>query len=41
MEEKKQKSFYALAKYPTYENLMEGQIASAGAHQAKLIGQCN
>ncbi|TKJ20090.1 MAG: hypothetical protein CEE43_13660 [Promethearchaeota archaeon Loki_b32] len=37
LEEKKQKSFYALAKYPTYENLMEGQIASAGAHQAKLI----
>ncbi|MHA2006520.1 MAG: CPBP family intramembrane glutamic endopeptidase [Promethearchaeota archaeon] len=26
-----------MAKYPTYENLMEGQIASAGAHQAKLI----
>ncbi|MFX1452449.1 MAG: hypothetical protein ACFFCM_16535, partial [Promethearchaeota archaeon] len=37
MEEKKQKSFYSLAKFPTYEILMEGQIASAGAHQAKLI----
>ena len=29
--------FYRLAKYPTYEVLMEGQIASAGAHQARLI----
>jgi predicted permease len=37
MEDKKEKSFYSLAKYPTYEILMEGQLASAGAHQAKLI----
>lgn len=37
MEEKKQKSFYSLAKYPSYEILMEGQLASAGAHQAKFI----
>ncbi|MFX1374456.1 MAG: type II CAAX prenyl endopeptidase Rce1 family protein [Promethearchaeota archaeon] len=29
--------YYSLAKYPTYEILMEGQIASAGAHQARLI----
>ncbi|MHA2392838.1 MAG: hypothetical protein ACXAEX_12900 [Promethearchaeota archaeon] len=31
------KKFYKLAKYPVYEILMEGQIASAGAHQAKLL----
>ncbi|MHA2182271.1 MAG: hypothetical protein ACXAAH_12710, partial [Promethearchaeota archaeon] len=37
MEEKKQKSFYSLAKYPTREILLESQIASAGAHQAKFI----
>ena len=36
MEEDKFK-YYRLAKYPTYEVLMEGQIASAGAHQARLI----
>ncbi len=35
--EKKKKSLYSLAKYPTYEILMEGQMASAGAHQAKFI----
>jgi len=29
--------FYGLAKYPTYEILMDSQIASAGAHQARLI----
>ncbi|MFW9999229.1 MAG: type II CAAX prenyl endopeptidase Rce1 family protein [Candidatus Hodarchaeota archaeon] len=37
MEGKKKRSFYSLAKYPTYEILMESQIASAGAHQAKFI----
>ncbi|MHA2280952.1 MAG: hypothetical protein ACXAC5_08880, partial [Promethearchaeota archaeon] len=37
MKEKKRKSLYSLAKYPTYEILMEGQMASAGAHQAKFI----
>ena len=37
MEEEKQKSFYSLAKYPTYEILMEAQIASSGAHQARLL----
>ena len=37
MEEKKRKSFYSLAKYPTYEVLMDAQIASAGAHQARFI----
>ncbi len=37
MEKEKQKSFYALAKYPTYEILMEASIASSGAHQARLI----
>jgi len=36
MEEKKLK-YYRLAKYPTYEILMDGQLASAGAHQARLI----
>ncbi|MFX0004987.1 MAG: hypothetical protein ACFE9J_16090, partial [Candidatus Hermodarchaeota archaeon] len=36
MEEKKLK-YYKLARYPVYEVLMEGQIASAGAHQAKLL----
>jgi len=38
-QEKKQKkkSFYSLAKFTTHEILMEGQIASAGAHQARLI----
>ncbi len=29
--------YYKLARYPVYEVLMEGQIASAGAHQAKLL----
>jgi membrane protease YdiL (CAAX protease family) len=29
--------YYKLARYPVYEILMEGQIASAGAHQAKLL----
>ncbi|MFX1321915.1 MAG: hypothetical protein ACFFAQ_09750, partial [Promethearchaeota archaeon] len=29
--------YYRLSKYPCYEILMEGQIASAGAHQARLI----
>ncbi len=37
MEEKKQRSFYSLAKYPIYEIIMESQMASAGAHQAKFI----
>lgn len=37
MEEKKQRSFYSLAKYPNYEIIMESQMASAGAHQAKFI----
>jgi len=37
MREKKKKSFYSLAKYPTYEILMESQMASAGAHQAKFV----
>jgi len=37
MEEKKQKSIYSLAKYPTYEILMEASLASSGAHQARLI----
>lgn len=37
MEENKQKSFYSLAKFTTHEILMEGQIASAGAHQARLF----
>jgi membrane protease YdiL (CAAX protease family)/predicted permease len=36
MEERKLK-YYKLAKFPTFEILMEGQIASAGAHQARLI----
>ncbi|MCK4479304.1 MAG: hypothetical protein KAV01_02145, partial [Candidatus Lokiarchaeota archaeon] len=36
MEEEKLK-YYSLSKYTCYENLLEGQIASAGAHQAKLI----
>ncbi|MFW9968981.1 MAG: CPBP family intramembrane glutamic endopeptidase [Candidatus Odinarchaeota archaeon] len=36
MEEQKLK-YYKLARYPVYEVLMEGQIASAGAHQAKLL----
>ncbi|MFX1379085.1 MAG: CPBP family intramembrane glutamic endopeptidase [Promethearchaeota archaeon] len=36
MEEDKLK-YYKLARYPVYEVLMEGQIASAGAHQAKLL----
>jgi len=36
MEEEKLK-YYKLARYPVYEVLMEGQIASAGAHHAKLI----
>ncbi|MFW9819512.1 MAG: CPBP family intramembrane glutamic endopeptidase [Candidatus Thorarchaeota archaeon] len=29
--------YYKLARYPVYEVIMEGQIASAGAHQAKLL----
>ena len=37
MEKEKQKSFYSLAKYPTYEILMEASLASSGAHQARLI----
>ena len=37
MEEKQQKSFYSIAKYPTREILMESQMASAGGHQAKFI----
>ncbi|MFX1597337.1 MAG: hypothetical protein ACFFBK_14870, partial [Promethearchaeota archaeon] len=36
MDEEKLK-YYKLARYPVYEVLMEGQIASAGAHQAKLL----
>ncbi len=36
MEEEKLK-YYRISKFPCYEILMEGQIASAGAHQAKLI----
>ena len=36
MEEEKLK-YYKLARYPVYEVLMDGQIASAGAHQAKLL----
>ncbi|MFW9824771.1 MAG: type II CAAX prenyl endopeptidase Rce1 family protein [Candidatus Thorarchaeota archaeon] len=37
MKEEKRKSFYSLAKFPSYEILMESQMASAGAHQAKFI----
>ncbi len=37
MKEKKKRSFYSLAKYPTHEILMESQMASAGAHQAKFV----
>ncbi len=37
MKEKKEKSFYSLAKYPTYEIMLEGQLASAGAHQSRFI----
>ncbi len=37
MEEEKTRSFYSLAKYPTHEIILEGQLASAGAHQAKFI----
>ncbi|MFX0028839.1 MAG: type II CAAX prenyl endopeptidase Rce1 family protein [Candidatus Hermodarchaeota archaeon] len=37
MERETQKSYYSIAKYTTYEILMDGQIASAGAHQARLI----
>jgi len=36
MEEEKLK-YYSLSKYTCYEILMESQIASAGAHQARLI----
>ena len=32
-----QKSFYSIAKFTTYEILMDGQIASAGAHQSRLL----
>jgi hypothetical protein len=35
--EKEKLKYYKLARYPVYEVLMEGQIASAGAHQAKLL----
>ncbi|MFX1344510.1 MAG: CPBP family intramembrane glutamic endopeptidase [Promethearchaeota archaeon] len=37
MRQDKKKSFYSLAKFTTHEILMEGQMASAGAHQARLI----
>ncbi|MFX0082126.1 MAG: CPBP family intramembrane glutamic endopeptidase [Candidatus Hodarchaeota archaeon] len=37
MKDKNQKSFYSLAKFAAHEILMEGQIASAGAHQARLL----
>ena len=37
MEEKKQKSFFSLSRYPCYEILMEASLASSGAHQARLI----
>ena len=37
LEENNKKSFYSLAKFTTHEILMEGQIASAGAHQARLL----
>ena len=37
MDKSTQKSFYSIAKYTTYEILMDGQIASAGAHQARLL----
>ncbi len=36
MEEEKLK-YYSISKFTCYEILMEGQIASAGAHQARLI----
>ncbi|MFW9896186.1 MAG: lysostaphin resistance A-like protein [Candidatus Thorarchaeota archaeon] len=37
MKEERRQSFYSLAKFPSYEILMESQMASAGAHQAKFI----
>ena len=37
MEKEKTRSFYSLAKYPMHEIMMESQLASAGAHQAKFI----
>ena len=37
MNKSKKKSFYSLAKFTTHEILMDGQIASAGAHQSRLL----
>ena len=37
MDKSKKKSFYSLAKFTTHEILMDGQIASAGAHQSRLL----
>ncbi|MFX1278069.1 MAG: type II CAAX prenyl endopeptidase Rce1 family protein [Promethearchaeota archaeon] len=37
MDRDTQKSYYSIAKFTTHEILMDGQIASAGAHQSRLI----
>lgn len=37
MDKNSQKSYYSIAKFTTHEILMDGQIASAGAHQSRLL----
>ncbi|MFX0032647.1 MAG: hypothetical protein ACFE9P_08275, partial [Candidatus Hermodarchaeota archaeon] len=37
MEEEVKRKYYSLAKYPNLEILMDAQLSSAGANQAKLL----
>ena len=38
--EKKKTSLYSLSKYPNLEIILDSQLASAGAHQAKVLERC-
>jgi hypothetical protein len=38
--EKKKTSLYSLSKYPNLEIVLDAQLASAGAHQAKVLEKC-
>ncbi|MFW9948934.1 MAG: hypothetical protein ACFFKA_02260, partial [Candidatus Thorarchaeota archaeon] len=38
--EKRKPSLYSLSKYPNLEIVLDSQLASAGAHQAKVLEKC-
>ncbi|GAG02846.1 unnamed protein product, partial [marine sediment metagenome] len=39
MEEKKGLKLFSLSKFTNFEMIMDSQLASSGAHQAKILGK--